>query len=39
MKRLKVASIVLLALVFLFGGFSAASAQQKLFELNTSWQP
>jgi len=41
MKRLKVASVVLLALalVFLCGGFSAASAQQKLFELNTSWQP
>jgi ABC-type nitrate/sulfonate/bicarbonate transport system substrate-binding protein len=41
MKRLKVAGIILLALVFLFGGFSAASAQQKqkLFELNTSWQP
>ena len=38
MKRLKGAGIVLLALAFLFGGFSTASAQQKLFELNTAWQ-
>lgn len=39
MKRLKVAGIVLLALAFLFGGFSAASAQQKLIELNTAFLP
>ena len=39
MKKLKVAGIVLLALAFFIGGVGAAFAQQKLFTLNTSWQP